>query len=93
MAAPWRGLPTSPSGRYLVRTTWRDILDAATHVGRDPVPWRTAVPAPHLRHDPGPLAPLITYLCRVAHHSGPVPGACNLQPNVVYQHGTRGTSG
>jgi hypothetical protein len=31
VAAPWPGQPMSP-GRYLVRTTWRDVLDAACAV-------------------------------------------------------------
>ena len=45
-SSPWpttRDVP--PTGAYLVTTTWRDVLDAAATVGRDPIPWFAKVPA------------------------------------------------
>ena len=87
VAQPWPAALNPPSGRYLVRATWRDILDAATCVGRDPVDWLAAVP--ELAYAG---APLVAYLGRAAHAGGPVPGAFQLRPNVVYQHGTESSA-
>ena len=44
-AQPWPGTRRAPSaGNYLIPTTWREVLDAAMPVGRDPLPWLAAVP-------------------------------------------------
>ncbi|WP_433615410.1 hypothetical protein ACQP2P_11495 [Dactylosporangium sp. CA-139114] len=90
--APWPGLPMPPTGQYLVRTTWRDVLDAATCVGRDPIAWLTAVPQLAYAEIVARCSPLIAYLGRTPHHGGPVPGAHQLQANVVYQHGTESSA-
>jgi hypothetical protein len=42
---PWPNQPwPPPDGWYDVSTTWREILDAATTVGRDPAPWLSRYP-------------------------------------------------
>jgi hypothetical protein len=92
VSAAWPGGLVPPSGRYLVRTTWRELLDAAICVGRDPVDWLIAVPELAYAEIVARCAPLIAYLGRTPHRGGPVPGAHQLLPNVVYQHGTESSA-
>lgn len=78
-----------PDGDYLVPTTWRDILDAATTVGRDIAPWITAVPRLARREIGARRYPLSAYLIRstaATHHQHAAGNA--VVPSVVYTHGT-----
>jgi len=94
VTSPWpavRDVP--PSGAYLVATTWRDVIDAATTVGRDPLPWLTAVPALAWAEFIARRSPLIAYLQRVRNASSN-PGLTGyyVAPNVVYADGTERTA-
>jgi hypothetical protein len=41
----WPAMGNMPhTGDFLVPTTWRDVIDAAMTVGRDPFAWLAAVP-------------------------------------------------
>ena len=89
-SAPWppeRDVPGS--GAYLVTTTWRDILDAAATVGRDPIPWFAAMP--ELAHAEliARWSPLMAYLRR-RRNPWARPGSSGylIEPNAVYYHGT-----
>src|SRR5689334_14919356 len=53
-----------PEGAYLVTTTWRDIIDAAATVGRDPLPWLGAMPALAWSEIIARCSPLMAYLRR-----------------------------
>lgn len=74
-------------------TTWRDILEAAGAVGRDPVPWFAAMPALAWREYISRCSPLMAYLRRrqgANTHSGS--SGYLLEPNAVYYHGTERTA-
>jgi hypothetical protein len=92
-STPWPtpgGLP--PAGDYLVTTTWRDLIDAATSVGRDPTAWLTAVPMLAWSEIIARRSPLIAYLSRsqsLARLSG---SGFLVEPNVVYHDGTEKTA-
>ncbi len=86
-AAPWPATGQPRPGIYLARTTWRDIIDAAATVGRDPTGWLAAVPALAWAELIARRAPLLAYLGRTQ-HSGPDGDTFHLEPNVVYHHGT-----
>lgn len=87
---PWPSTGTvPPNGDYLVTTTWRDVLDAAMTVGRDPYPWLTAVPQFAAAEIIARRSPLSAYLHRVPIDPGP---DFQLEPNVVYQEGTEKTA-
>ncbi|MFB7470822.1 hypothetical protein [Kitasatospora sp. NPDC056184] len=78
-----------PDGAYLVTTTWRDLLDAATTVGRDIAPWLVAVPRLARREIMARRHPLGAYLVRQAAASHPTLGTgMEVVPSVVYTHGT-----
>ncbi|MFF2951761.1 hypothetical protein ACFVVU_10540 [Kitasatospora sp. NPDC057965] len=81
-----------PDGAYLVTTTWRDLLDAATTVGRDIAPWLAAVPRLARREIMARRHPLGAYLVRQRTKS-PAPGGAGTEivPSVVYTHGTEGS--
>ncbi len=93
-SSPWpatRDVP--PTGAYLVTTTWRDILDAAATVGRDPIPWFAKMPALAWSEIIARCSPLVAYLRRspnVAAHSGS--SGYLLEPNAVYTYGTEKTA-
>ncbi|MDH6190261.1 hypothetical protein M2168_003293 [Streptomyces sp. CZ24] len=81
-----------PDGNYLVTTTWRDILDAATTVGRDIAPWVAAVPRLARREIAARRYPLAAYLVRsgaAAHQHG---SGHAVVPSVVYTHGTESST-
>jgi len=52
------------SGIYRIPTTWRQVLDAAQSVGRDPRPWLTATPQFAQAELFARIAPLRAYLMR-----------------------------
>ena len=92
--SPWPTVGDVPlPGDYLVPTTWREVVDAAMTVGRDPVVWLAAVPGLASAEIIARRSPLAAYLCRT--HSPSLPfraaGYC-LEPNVVYQEGTEKTA-
>ena len=79
-------------GEYRVPTTWRDVLDAALSVGRDPTAWLTAVPALAWSEIVARRSPLVAYLCRSEILSaGSVPRHI-VEPNVIYTSGTEDTA-
>lgn len=87
---PWpSNWKVPPDGDYLVTTTWRDVLDAAMTVGRDPYPWLTAVPQFAAAEIIARRSPLSAYLHRVPIGSG---ADHQLEPNVVYRNGTEKTA-
>lgn len=91
---PWppvRDVP--PPGWYLVPTTWRDVIDAAMAVGRDPFAWLAAVPALAWAEITARRSPLRAYLQRARNAAGvaAVTGY-SLEPNVVYLEGTEKTA-
>src|SRR5713226_2155268 len=93
-SAPWppvRDVP--PAGAYLVTTTWRDILDAAETVGRDPTPWFAAMPELARAELIARWSPLMAYLRR-CRNALAQPGASGylIEPNAVYQCGTEQTA-
>ncbi|MET9956433.1 gamma-glutamyltransferase [Streptomyces sp. NPDC006339] len=88
------GLPAT-DGWYAPTTTWREIIKAATEVGRDVTP--------HLQNQPqyahgelvARVAPLYAYLgAHPVEPRHPVPGAKGrrLTLNPVYEHGTERTA-
>lgn len=89
---PWPGTRRAPrTGDYLVSTTWREVLDAALTVGRDPLPWLTAMPTLAFAEIIARRAPLAAYLHRTASVLAGGTGY-QLEPNVVYQEGTEKTA-
>jgi hypothetical protein len=90
----WPGIgPVPRAGAYLVPTTWRDVLDAAMTVGRDPLPWLAAMPGLAAAEIIARRAPLAAYLHRTASEKAP-PGVAGfqLEPNAVYRDGTEKTA-
>ncbi|MFJ8134155.1 gamma-glutamyltransferase [Streptomyces hydrogenans] len=94
---PWSATDGFPkaAGWYAPTTTWREIIKAATEVGRDITP--------HLQNQPryahgelvARVAPLYAYLgAHLFEHQPAVPGAMNrrLTLNPVYAHGTERTA-
>jgi hypothetical protein len=81
------------AGAYLVPTTWRDVLDAAMTVGRDPLPWLAATPGLAAAEIIARRAPLAAYLHRTASAEAPSGAAgFQLEPNAVYRDGTEKTA-
>lgn len=62
----WPGIWPPPDGWYDVPATWREVLDAAITVGRDPSPWLSKYPALATNELLARVAPLAAYL----HHDG-----------------------
>lgn len=81
-----------PDGDYLVTTTWRDVLDAATTVGRDIAPWITAVPRLARREIAARCFPLSAYLVRSKSTVHPHGSGLAIVPSVVYTHGTESST-
>jgi len=93
-STPWppvRDIP--PAGAHLVTTTWRDILDAAETVGRDPTPWSAAMPELARAELIARWSPLMAYLRR-RRNAWPQPGSSGhlIEPNAIYRHGTEQTA-
>ncbi len=86
---PWpspRDIP--PEGAYLVTTTWRDVIDAAMTVGRDPAPWLAEMPALAWSELVVRWSPLMAYLRRSRDASGKSGTSGYLvEPNAVYREG------
>ncbi|MEV7232066.1 hypothetical protein AB0M79_34420 [Polymorphospora sp. NPDC051019] len=74
-----------PDGLYRVQTTWRDIIDAALTVGRDPTAWLASVPNLAWSEIVARRSPLVAYLGRQP-RSGD--NRYRIEPNVVYREGT-----
>jgi hypothetical protein len=91
---PWPATRRVPqAGAYLVTTTWREVLDAGLTVGRDPLPWLTAVPGLAAAEIIARRAPLAAYLYRTASAAAPPGGTGHqLEPNAVYREGTEKTA-
>jgi hypothetical protein len=91
---PWPGIgPVPQAGAYLVPTTWRDVLDAALTVGRDPLPWLAVMPGLAAAEIIARRAPLAAYLHRTASAKTHSKGAgFQLEPNAVYRDGTEKTA-
>ncbi|GEM_PF-3090406 len=91
-SAPWPIPGMVPSaGAYRAPTTWRDVIDAATTVGRDPTPWLTAAPALSWAEIVARRSPLVAYLGRRRCTTG-TGGGFLVEPNVVYREGTEKTA-
>lgn len=83
---PWPTPGNVPAGGlYRVATTWRDVVDAALSVGRDPTAWLVAVPALAWSEIIARRSPLAAYLGRQSTPSGT---GARVAPNVVYRDGT-----
>lgn len=78
----WPGYWPPPDGWYDVPTTWREILDSAITVGRDPSPWLAKHPALATNELLARVAPLAAYL----HHDGSAATA-KLRASPVYALG------
>jgi hypothetical protein len=91
---PWPAIrDVPPDGDYLVTTTWRDIIDAAATVGRDPVPWFAKMPELAWSEYLARCSPLVAYLRRSPNlnaHLGS--SGYLLEPNAVYYHATERTA-
>ena len=93
VVAPWpRAGVVPPSGAYRVGTTWRDVIDAATSVGRDRAAWLTSVPSLAWSEILARRSPLSAYLVRTRHRSSTGGTGFTLEPNVVYTDGTEVTA-
>ncbi|MFF6834665.1 hypothetical protein ACFY84_22745 [Streptomyces sp. NPDC012438] len=86
---PWPAAGQLPGdGFYLVTTAWRQILQAATGVGRDLAPWLRKTPWLAVNEFIARVAPLQAYLY-MKDVSGPDHAAGRrLFVSAVYQHGT-----
>lgn len=78
----WPGHWPPPDGWYDVPATWREILDAAVTVGRDPTPWLSKYPALATNELLARVAPLAAYL----HHDGTT-SPVKLRASPVYSLG------
>ena len=85
----WPATDALPAdGEYLVTTTWRQLVTAATSAGRDLAPWLRKTPAFAVNELIARVAPLQAYLSL---KDVPAPdGAAGrrLFVNAVYRHGT-----
>jgi hypothetical protein len=73
-----------------VTTTWRDVIDAAMTVGRDPAPWLSALPALARSELVAQWSPLVAYLRRIPVARGRSEYA--VEPNAVYREGAEKTA-
>lgn len=94
VSSPWPRPGVVPqSGEYRVTTTWREVLDAAISVGRDPTAWLASVHALAWSEITARRSPLMAYLGRkrlpMASHGG---SGYAVEPNVVYRNGTEQTA-
>ncbi|HEX6344537.1 hypothetical protein [Umezawaea sp.] len=93
VVTPWPRAGVVPaSGAYRVGTTWRDVIDAATSVGRDRTAWLAAVPSLAWAEILARRSPLSAYLVRTRHRSSTGGTGFTLEPNVVYTDGTEVTA-
>ncbi|MCC2275594.1 gamma-glutamyltransferase [Streptomyces sp. ET3-23] len=92
-AEPWTSPGAFPAadGWYLPTTTWREIIKAATEVGRDVTPWLHQAPQLARGELVARVAPLYAYLgMHDVEPKHPLPHASGrrLTLNAVYEHGT-----
>jgi hypothetical protein len=80
--AAWPGYWPPPDGWYDVPATWREIVDSAVTVGRDPSPWLSRYPALATNELLARVAPLAAYL----HHDG-LSSPAKLRASPVYSLG------
>lgn len=80
--AAWPGIWPPSDGWYDVPATWREILDDAVTVGRDPSPWLFRYPALATSEMLARVAPLAAYL----HHDG-TGSPAKLRASPVYSLG------
>lgn len=86
---PWPVAGQLPSdGFYLATTTWRQILQAATGVGRDLAPWLRKTPWLAVNEFIARVAPLQAYLCMKDVPGPEYAAGRRLFVSAVYQHGT-----
>ncbi|WP_406406172.1 hypothetical protein [Streptomyces sp. NBC_01643] len=87
---PWPGVVGVPeNGWYLATTTWRQIVKAATEVGRDIEPWLALTPNLAISELVSRISPLHAYLClRKVKAPAPTAAGRRLFVNAVYRHGT-----
>ncbi|MFE7425245.1 hypothetical protein [Streptomyces sp. NPDC057545] len=86
----WPGVTGIPAnGWYLATTTWRQILKAATEVGRDIGPWLALTPNLAINELVSRISPLHAYL-RLKKVETTVSGAAGrcLFVNAIHRHGT-----
>ncbi|MEU6183183.1 hypothetical protein [Streptomyces coeruleorubidus] len=86
----WPGVTGIPAnGWYLATTTWRQILKAATEVGRDIGPWLALTPNLAISELVSRISPLHAYLClkKVETAVSGAAGRC-LFVNAIHRHGT-----
>ncbi|MFF0047819.1 hypothetical protein [Streptomyces sp. NPDC005498] len=87
---PWATTTSvPPNGWYLATTSWRQILKAATEVGRDLDPWLALTPHLAISELVARISPLHAYLC-LKDVKTPTAGAAGrrLFVNAIYRHGT-----
>jgi hypothetical protein len=81
-----------PGGEYLVTATWRDVIDAALTVGRDPSPWFAQVPGLAWSECIARCSPLLAYLgLRRYGSQNSRRSGCLIEPNIMYSKGTERT--
>lgn len=86
---PWTAAGQLPGdGFYLATTTWRQILQAATGVGRDLAPWLRKTPWLAVNEFIARVAPLQAYLCMKDVPGPEYAAGRRLFVSAVYQHGT-----
>ncbi len=86
---PWPAAGSLPAdGEYLVSTTWRQLVTAATGAGRDLAPWLRKTPALAVNELIARVSPLQAYLSLrdVAAPAGAA--GRRLFVNTIYRHGT-----
>lgn len=89
---PWPVIDNvPPPGDYLVTTTWREVLDAALRMGRDPTPWVAWSPQLAWAEIVARRSPLFAYLTRTSLRGGEGSGYA-VEPNAVFLRGTERTA-
>lgn len=89
---PWPVVgEVAPQGDYLVSTTWREVLDAALRMGRDPTPWVAWSPQLAWAEVVARRSPLFAYLSRTQAGSRFGSGFA-IEPNAVFLRGTERTA-
>ncbi|WP_225448280.1 hypothetical protein [Streptacidiphilus sp. P02-A3a] len=86
---PWPTAAALPAdGEYLVTTTWRQLVTAATSAGRDLAPWLRRTPAFAVNELIARVAPLQAYLSLKDVTAPDGAAGRRLFVNAVYRHGT-----
>ncbi|MFI0168048.1 hypothetical protein [Streptomyces sp. NPDC017095] len=88
-AQPWPATDALPAdGEFLATTTWRQLVTAATSVGRDLAPWLRKTPAFAVNELIARVAPLQAYLTLKDFKAPSGAAGRRLFVNAVYRHGT-----